>query len=142
MNGGGAVKVSLAEKEAEEGHAPQIYPRSAELAAVTGALPRGRLYLHKNEAERTKSSPNLHPICWQLKALHSIAEKCLHNHLFFCHKESKEPDCVCKSAAHNLPTPAFISHYARIMCNHTHSQNDLLQLFCPETVDTDWSELC
>lgn len=63
MNGGGAVKVSLAEKEAEEGHAPQIYPRSAELAAVTGALPRGRLYLHKNEAERTKSSPNLHPIC-------------------------------------------------------------------------------
>lgn len=47
MNGGGAVKVSLAEKEAEEGHAPQIYPRSAEQAAVTGALPRGRLYLHK-----------------------------------------------------------------------------------------------
>lgn len=73
----------------------------------------------------------------QLKALHSMAEKCLHNHLFLCHKETKEPDCVCKSAAHNLPAPAFILHYATIMCNHMHSHNNLLQLFCPETVDTD-----
>lgn len=47
INGGGAVKVSLAEKEAEEGHAPQIYPRSAEQAAVMGASPHGRLNLHK-----------------------------------------------------------------------------------------------